>query len=234
MKKIICLISLFCLFASGYAQNRTTQRRPQATKSAAKPKSNQPRSSASTSSQDIIKKIQGHWAINSAFGRADIYISGNNLRFDANGSKLYDGPYKYMSAAESGLGYACLRYNKHDNVMVSEKGVLMFTQTEPMVQVVTGNETINTATPTDKEKEAAALLKLMQLGNEGKNLVTELRKLRNNGQLSSSRAFTIKNRLIAIKDEQIQISRSLNDSKLISEYTQQKQQLLRSLAAMGL
>lgn len=226
---------MLCLFASGYAQNRTIQRRPQASKStAARSKSNQQKSSASTSSQDIIKNIQGHWAINSAFGRADIYISGNNLRFEANGSKLYDGPYKYMSATESGLGFACLRYDKHDNVMVSEKGVLMFTQTEPMVHVVTGNEAINTATPTDKEKEAASLLKLMQLGNEGKELVTELGKLRNNGQLSSNRALSIKNKLIAIKDEQIQISRSLNDTKLVSDYTQQKQQLLRSLAAMGL
>lgn len=189
--------------------------------------------STALSESDIINKIQGHWAINTVFGRADVYIDGDNLRFVANGSNIYNGKYKYVNAKESGLGYACLKYRNHDHLIVSEKGEIMYSQTEPMTHIVNGKETIRIAEPTEKEKEAAALLQLTKLGNEGKELVAELQRLRNSGMLSANKAWEIKGELVTIKDEQIKIARSLNDTKLTNEYIEQKRKLLQAFASMG-
>ena len=167
--------------------------------------------------------LQGTWTINvNIMGQsklAKLVIDGNNATSYSDGVVLDKGEYEIYDGK--------LNFSSSYYYIDEEKQLIKFDDNQYFNHSSQPTTSVNVGTP-EQEKELKIMARLHELGKKGQSLVSELSAMRQRGQMDPARYLYIKQTLIQYKDEQIRLSRELDDEQMTREYMQQKDGVLQS------
>lgn len=171
--------------------------------------------------------IQGTWTARvTAYGNtsiAKIVISGTYASFYSDGDLMDQGTIS-INGSRISFGNSFIDMDESRQLLMLEDGHYMTHGENP-----SGNYR---ATSEAEDEEMRTLTRLKELGEEGRELLNELAAMRNSGRMDPLRLMYIQRNCIRKKDEQISLARELGDRQMVSEYQQQKAQLIQAFRAM--
>ncbi|ROT08975.1 hypothetical protein EEL49_05650 [Muribaculaceae bacterium Isolate-104 (HZI)] len=125
----------------------------------------------------------------------------------------------------------------------SEKEILTTFDGNPMTKTIFfplpadsnhSQSSYNTSSRTTSNKEERYKKRLRELTDEHNKLLSEMRTYRSRGQLDPMNAMWYKQRMLSIKDEQIDLARQLGDDYLVHQYQTKQEQLELIFRSLGM
>ena len=171
--------------------------------------------------------LQGRWIGTTASGYSlEVIIEGGIFTEKINGKITYSGSYDFN-------GDMLIYDNANAFWPVDKDNKVLTYDGSPMRKESAGASTnssssYNNAGNSNQNEEMRIMSRLHELGKKGQTLVSELSAMRQRGQMDPARYLYIKQTLIQYKDEQIRLSRELDDEQMTREYMQQKDGVLQS------
>lgn len=124
-----------------------------------------------------------------------------------------------------------------------EREILMTSDGNPMSKTIFfplpsnsdhAQSSYSTSSRTTSSKEERYKKRLRELTDEHNKLLSEMRTYRSRGQLDPMNAMWYKQRMLSIKDEQIDLARQLGDDYLVHQYQTKREQLELIFRSLGM
>lgn len=183
--------------------------------------------------------LQGNWVYTLNTGdKMYVKINNGTMTVDlANGYLRQECPYVCNGDIIDG-GEKAPKFR-----IDSEKEILTTFDGNPMTKTIffplpsDGNNaqsSYSTSSRTTSNKEERYKKRLRELTDEHNKLLSEMRTYRSRGQLDPMNAMWYKQRMLSIKDEQIDLARQLGDDYLVHQYQTKREQLELIFRSLGM
>lgn len=183
--------------------------------------------------------LQGNWVYTLNTGdKMYVKINNGTMTVDlANGYLRQECPYVCNGDIIDG-GEKAPKFR-----IDSEKEILTTFDGNPMTKTIffplpsDGNHaqsSYSTSSRTTSNKEERYKKRLRELTDEHNKLLSEMRTYRSRGQLDPMNAMWYKQRMLSIKDEQIDLARQLGDDYLVHQYQTKREQLELIFRSLGM
>lgn len=183
--------------------------------------------------------LQGNWVYTLNTGdKMYVKINNGTMTVDlANGYLRHEWPYVCIGDIIDG-GDKAPKFR-----IDSEREILMTSDGNPMSKTIFfplpsnsdhAQSSYITSSRTTSSKEERYKKRLRELTDEHNKLLSEMRTYRSRGQLDPMNAMWYKQRMLSIKDEQIDLARQLGDDYLVHQYQTKREQLELIFRSLGM
>lgn len=183
--------------------------------------------------------LQGNWVYTLNTGdKMYVKINNGTMTVDlANGYLRQECPYVCNGDIIDG-GDKAPKFR-----IDSEREILMTSDGNPMSKTIFfplpsnsdhAQSSYITSSRTTSSKEERYKKRLRELTDEHNKLLSEMRTYRSRGQLDPMNAMWYKQRMLSIKDEQIDLARQLGDDYLVHQYQTKREQLELIFRSLGM
>lgn len=183
--------------------------------------------------------LQGNWVYTLNTGdKMYVKINNGTMTVDlANGYLRQECPYVCNGDIIDG-GDKAPKFR-----IDSEREILMTSDGNPMSKTIFfplpsnsdhAQSSYSTSSRTTSSKEERYKKRLRELTDEHNKLLSEMRTYRSRGQLDPMNAMWYKQRMLSIKDEQIDLARQLGDDYLVHQYQTKREQLELIFRSLGM
>lgn len=183
--------------------------------------------------------LQGNWVYTLNTGdKMYVKINNGTMTVDlANGYLRQECPYVCNGDIIDG-GDKAPKFR-----IDSEREILMTSDGNPMSKTIFfplpsnsdhAQSSYITSSRTTSSKEERYKKRLRELTDEHNKLLSEMRTYRSRGQLDPMNAMWYKQRMLSIKDEQIDLVRQLGDDYLVHQYQTKREQLELIFRSLGM
>lgn len=167
-----------------------------------------------------------------------LIISDGNLKVYDNGESVYKGYYEIRDNeivydSRNGSSFV-IKFDSSSHRIEFDRGKYYNKTSSSNNSIYSSSTSSQSSYTTSDSRETRWRSQLYKLTDEHNSLLDELRTHQRRGQLDQMNAMWYKQRLLAIKDEQIGLAQNIGDSGLVREYQQKKLQLQQIFRSMGL
>ena len=167
-----------------------------------------------------------------------LIISEVNLRVYDNGELVYNGYYEIRDNeivydSRNGSSFV-IKFDSSSHRIEFDRGKYYNKTSSSNNTIYSSSTSSQSSYTTSNSRETRWRSQLNKLTDEHNSLLDELRTHQSRGQLDPMNAMWYKQRLLAIKDEQIGLAQNLGDYDLVRKYQQKKIQLQQIFRNMDL